>query len=163
MRRQNDPVIVVGVDGSGCSVEALRLAARLAPALSARIRAILCWDYPIFYSGFTPMGLDAYEKSAGISLQSALEEAFGPELPANLSSEVRQGPPAAILVEESFDARMLVLGSRGLGGFRGLLLGSVSSICASHAHCPVLVVHDDDMAQPDLTEPATAADLRSEP
>ena len=46
-----------------------------------------------------------------------------------------------MLIDESISAEMLVLGSRGHGGFAGLLLGSVSSACAEHAHCPVLVVH----------------------
>ena len=52
-----------------------------------------------------------------------------------------QGHPRSTLIEESKSADMLVLGRRGHGGFGGLLLGSVSSACVAHAHCPVLVVH----------------------
>jgi nucleotide-binding universal stress UspA family protein len=53
---------------------------------------------------------------------------------------VRQGQPAAILVEEAANADLLVAGSGGLGGFRGLLLGSVSQQCAEHASCPVVIL-----------------------
>ncbi|MGA7206344.1 MAG: universal stress protein, partial [Specibacter sp.] len=54
---------------------------------------------------------------------------------------LEQGPPRQSLIEASREASMLVLGRRGFGGFAGLLMGSVSSACASHAHCPVLIVH----------------------
>jgi nucleotide-binding universal stress UspA family protein len=58
-----------------------------------------------------------------------------------LSTKTLHGPPARTLIEESRNAFMLVLGSRGHGGFAGLLLGSVSTACAQHAHCPVLIMH----------------------
>jgi nucleotide-binding universal stress UspA family protein len=56
---------------------------------------------------------------------------------------VREGNPAHVLLESSAGAMMLVVGSRGRGGFAGLILGSVSAAVAEHASCPVLVVHGD--------------------
>lgn len=71
----------------------------------------------------------------------AAETVFGRHPPDWYSSVIREGLPARQLLNESEGAEMLVVGSRGLGGFAGLLLGSVRSACAEHAKCPVLVVH----------------------
>ena len=73
-------------------------------------------------------------------------KAFGPETPDNVEVRLAQGHPRHVLIEESKSADMLVLGRRGHGGFGGLLLGSVSSACVAHAHCPVLVVHSPEKA-----------------
>ena len=75
--------------------------------------------------------------------RSAVETAFGDDLPGGLTVMPREGRPAAVLIEASSDARMLVVGSRGHGGFTGLLLGSVSAACAEHALCPVFIVRGD--------------------
>ncbi|OZC75284.1 hypothetical protein CH251_11015 [Rhodococcus sp. 06-462-5] len=97
------------------------------------------------------VGVDGSSSSI-IALQRALAEAtaaaFGTDLPAGLKQVARQGSAAKALLEASHDAEILVVGSRGHGGFVGLLLGSVSSQCAEHAHCPVLVVHSRDHLQP---------------
>jgi len=61
--------------------------------------------------------------------------------PPDLTRQVIAGPPSRTLIELSADSAMLVLGSRGHGGFAGLLLGSVSAACGEHAYCPVLIVH----------------------
>jgi nucleotide-binding universal stress UspA family protein len=66
---------------------------------------------------------------------------FGGRRPPGLRTDVREGNAARVLLEASEGARMLVVGSRGHGGFAGLLLGSVSAACAEHASCPVLVLH----------------------
>jgi nucleotide-binding universal stress UspA family protein len=68
---------------------------------------------------------------------------FGGDRPAGLVTRVEQGGAARILIDVSQGANLLVVGSRGHGGFAGLLLGSVSSACAEHAACPVLVVHGE--------------------
>lgn len=135
--------IVVGVDGSDSSVEALRFAARLAPALEARIHAVACWDFPQIYAGYVPPDFDAFEAAAAKTVEEAIGKAFGPEPPVAISRELVRGPAPAKLVEAGTDAAMLVVGRRGHGGFLGMHLGSVSSACVSHAACPVLVVHTD--------------------
>jgi nucleotide-binding universal stress UspA family protein len=70
-----------------------------------------------------------------------VQEVFADERPVDLVLSIAYGQPASVLLEASEDSTMLIVGSRGHGGFAGLLLGSVSSACAEHATCPVLVVH----------------------
>ena len=70
-----------------------------------------------------------------------MEAVLGADRPADFETVIVEGNPAEVLVHRSEGARVLVVGSRGHGGFAGLLLGSVSSACAERAHCPVLVVH----------------------
>ncbi|MGY3316924.1 universal stress protein [Arthrobacter sp. TE12232] len=136
--------IIVGVDGSEPSVEALRQAQRLAVPLSATVVALACWDYPPVYDGYVAVGIDDFDVRAGEILAEAVAKAFGPDAPANVETRLVQGHPRHVLIEESKTADMLVLGRRGHGGFGGLLLGSVSSACVAHAHCPVLIVHSPE-------------------
>jgi nucleotide-binding universal stress UspA family protein len=133
--------IVVGVDGSDASVEALKWAQELALPLGARIVALACWDYPPVYDGYVAMGINDFDVRAREILQEAMAKAFGAEPPPNVESRLEQGRPRHTLIDASRKADMLVVGRRGHGGFSGLLLGSVSSACVAHAHCPVLVVH----------------------
>ncbi len=81
------------------------------------------------------------EEDAQRVLDDTVAQAYGTDPPPSLKLTVQVGGAARVLLEASTDARMLVVGSRGHGGFVGLLLGSVSGACAEHAHCPVLVVH----------------------
>lgn len=134
--------IVVGVDGSPQSVEALRWAARTAPSFGAAIRVVGAWDYPPEYAGYVPLGSDNFDEITRKKVDQTVREAFGDGVPAGLSTSVVFGHPSKVLVRESEDATMLVVGRRGHGGFRGLLLGSVSAACVAHARCPVLVVHE---------------------
>ncbi len=138
--------IVVGVDGSEASVEALRHAQGLAVPLSATVIALACWDYPQVYDGYVAVGIDDFDVRAEQILTEAVAKAFGPKTPGNVQMRLLQGHPRPALIEESKSADMLVLGRRGHGGFGGLLLGSVSSACVAHAHCPVLVVHAPENA-----------------
>ena len=135
--------VVVGVDGSDSSVQALRLAARLAPALNARIHAVACWHFPQIYAGYVPPDFEAFEGAARQTLAEALGKAFGPDAPVEITQVIVRGPAPAKLVEAGADAALLVVGRRGHGGFIGMHLGSVSSAGVSHAACPVLVVHAD--------------------
>jgi nucleotide-binding universal stress UspA family protein len=81
------------------------------------------------------------EKDALTFLDDAIGKACPEGVPVPLTHTAREGGTARTLIEESRDAYLLVLGSRGHGGFAGLLLGSVSAACAEHAPCPVLIMH----------------------
>lgn len=72
-----------------------------------------------------------------------MRAAFVEETPEWVTAGTQKGRPADVLIERSKHAKMLALGTRGHGGFAGLLLGSVSAACTAHAQCPVLVVHED--------------------
>jgi nucleotide-binding universal stress UspA family protein len=137
---QEVPRIVVAVDGSPPSVQALRWARTLAGCTGAAVEAVTVWTYPAA-AGWGMVGGWDPEQNAKAVVEEALDAAYGEERPADLTARVLQGPPAKTLLDASEGAQMLVMGSRGHGGFAGLLLGSVSAVCAEHAHVPVLVVH----------------------
>jgi nucleotide-binding universal stress UspA family protein len=137
------PRIVVGVDGSAGSVLALRWALWLARSAHASIDAVGAWEMPTEI-GWQPLSSE-YAPKAGLAkaVNAAVDEVFGADRPGYVRVLIRDGHPVRVLVDESADARMLVVGSRGHGGFAGLLLGSVSARVAERAHCPVLVVHGE--------------------
>ncbi|MDV6259924.1 universal stress protein [Rhodococcoides yunnanense] len=135
--------IVVGVDGSPCSILALKRARPIADASNWGIDAVAAWQYPS-YLGAGAIGDIHPDDDARQFLHNSIEAAFGDDLPVDLEEIVTRGIPSQVLIEASAEAEMLVVGSRGHGGFVGLLLGSVSSQCAEHAWCPVLVVHSRD-------------------
>ena len=140
--RSREP-ITVGVDGSDASIEALRRAARISSALDRPLRVATVWQYPLMFGTYVPDVNWSPEDDAHAILDAAIDDAFEIEPPRDLVRAVLRGTPAKVLIEESRHAEMLVLGSRGHGGFAGLLLGSVSAACAERAHCPVLIIHDD--------------------
>lgn len=131
--------ILVGVDGSDSSLDALRYAATLADALRLPIRAIMTWDYAALIDLYS-MPDRSPDKETAVLLDAAIKDVFGDDPPVGLTAAVIAGPAPSVLIDESRRAEMLVIGSRGRGGFAGLLLGSVSATCATHAHCPVLIV-----------------------
>ncbi len=137
--------IVVGIDGSEYSPAPLRLAGRLAAALGTPLEVITCVGFSDFYlAAHLPPGnpemTTRLEEVATRLVEQAIETAFGQDRPAGLSTTVKFGSPAKVLVEESKDAQLLIVGRRGHGGFLNQVMGSVSSACATHAFCPVLVV-----------------------
>ena len=141
--------IVVGVDGSDFSTTALRLAGRMARSLDAPLEVITCMGTSDrFLASHLPEESSPtttqLEETAKRLVAESLERAFGDDVPAGLTRTVKFGPPAKVLVSESRDAQLLVVGRRGRGGFLAQIMGSVSGACAAHAHCPVLVVGDDD-------------------
>ncbi|MFJ6416055.1 universal stress protein [Paeniglutamicibacter sp. NPDC091659] len=119
---------------------ALKWAAKLAPSLDAVIRAVTAWHFETSWGAYALPGWNP-ETDARQILADALAEAFGERMPEGLVGRCCQGQAAQVLIEQGKSAVMLVVGSRGHGGFAGLLLGSVSSACAEHSSCPVLVVH----------------------
>lgn len=158
-RPSHDRSIIVGVDGSDSSREALRYAASLAQAIGRPLFALAVWDYPPFlYGGYYPVMDWTPEDDAVKVLRAASEAVFDDEPPAWFTWSARQGRPAKVLIDESAGAEMLVVGSRGHGGFAALLLGSVSAACAEHAHCPVLVVHPRVAAPPAPDADSSAPD-----
>jgi len=141
--------IMVGVDGSPSADRALAWAIDEANRCGAELQIVSVWEPP-------DLGPEAYEfappektmtaMAAEQARRHAAEAArqAGRLLPAErVRSIVVSGGTAEMLVEQSKEADLLVVGSRGRGGFRGLLLGSVSQQCVTHAHCPVVVVRRD--------------------
>jgi len=133
--------IVVGVDGSQPSLDALSWAVNYAALVGADVDAVISWHYPVNAGpgGFPSDWIPADD--ARKVLADAVETALGKGVPPTLRQLVREGNAAQVLLDETKDAQLLVVGSRGHGGFAGLLLGSVSANCAEHAQCPVLVIH----------------------
>lgn len=133
--------IVVGVDGSPESGRALRFAVLLARKLGHDVRTITTWQWPeALNRDEPPFDHWSPEQDALSSASSALDAAEDLiDDDVQVRSELVEGPAAAVLLEASRDATLLVLGSRGLGGFRGLLVGSVGQECAQHASCPVVI------------------------
>jgi nucleotide-binding universal stress UspA family protein len=140
--------VVVGVDGSESSVAALKWAANYAQATGSTIRALLVWHYPTA-AGVPPVGVppasveSEVERSRAEELDKAISAALGDEPSVPIERKVAYGHPVEVLVDESADADLLVVGHRGHGGFTGMMLGSVSMHCVSHAHCPVTVVRSE--------------------
>lgn len=138
-------VIVAGVDGSEGSKEALRWALAEAALRGATVRAVCAWSLPIAFGGpyMPPQPYEGAElrDRAQALLDAAVDEVAGEDAPVAVARVVEQGSPADVLVRAAEDADLLVVGSRGHGGFAGLLLGSVSQQCAQHAPCAVVIVH----------------------
>ena len=134
--------IVVGVDGSPSSKAALRWALDYAGLTGKRVTAVSAWQYPHDY-GFatTPAEVWHPDTDAAEALEAAVRDVTGDDRPEEFEAITRQGHPTMVLLDLGNEADLLVVGSRGHGGFAGLLLGSVSAACAEHARCPVLVMH----------------------
>jgi nucleotide-binding universal stress UspA family protein len=138
--------IVVGIDGSEHSHAALRFAAEEARLRGAKLRLVYAWSVP-----YTPISTAPFVAMGGLpELERAVAEGGEHILDAaaqavdlsgiEVERQVTRGDAAHVLMEATSGADMLVVGSRGHGGFVGLLLGSVSHASASHAACPVVVV-----------------------
>jgi nucleotide-binding universal stress UspA family protein len=130
--------IVVGVDGSEQGNIALRWAGEEAKIHAGEIVAVFAWQLP-FIGMPGAFDRQEMETSCKAFLGEAVNAAFpAPEVP--ISKYVVEGDVSASLIEAAKGADMLVLGSRGRGGFAGLKLGSVSQECVQHAACPVVII-----------------------
>ena len=141
-------VIVVGVDHSEGAKAALRFALEEATLRQATLRVVHAWQYAYigatgFEGSYPAIGGDIKElrDAAERDLAATLQEAIPETGTVEIERRVVEDRPAAALVEESRGADLVVVGSRGHGGFAGLLLGSVSQQVAHHAACPVVIVH----------------------
>jgi nucleotide-binding universal stress UspA family protein len=137
----SEGMIVVGVDGSRSSIEALEWAAKQAQLTGSRLRAVTTWEVPIS-SGWVPSYPEGYDpqKAAEDLLRRSIDEVLGSEQKIAVEIVVTEGHPAPALLAAAADAQLLVVGSRGHRSFAGMLLGSVSWHCVVHATCPVVVV-----------------------
>jgi nucleotide-binding universal stress UspA family protein len=144
--------VVVGIDGSDTSRRAAGWAAREARLRGAKLEIVSAWQIPLYgyaYAGGVAISQDIVKglvENAEEHLAEAIREARTEAGDVELETIAAEGQPANVLLEVSEGADILVVGSRGLGGFRELLLGSVSQQCAQHASCPVVIIRHVDVA-----------------
>jgi nucleotide-binding universal stress UspA family protein len=93
--------IIVGVDGSDASLEALRQAQDLAEPFNAQIEAIACWEFPQMYDGYVLVGIEGFQESAAKILNQSVERVYGPETPRNVKTSLVQGNPKSSLIKAS--------------------------------------------------------------
>jgi len=136
--------IVVGVDGSETARLATRWAAREAKLRGATLRLVAAWNLPSgTYYGAAPASEDLVKdlvKAAEDNVALATQEIRDEAGLIDVETSIEEGQATAVLLDAARTADLMVVGSRGLGGFRELLLGSVSQQCAHHAPCPVVIV-----------------------
>ncbi|MFI7073050.1 universal stress protein [Micromonospora sediminicola] len=134
--------VVVGSDGSPSALRALGFAVERAAQRDVPLRVLRAWEPPgdrWVPPDFDPQETAATERAAAEAELAPWRESF-PDVPVEI--EAVPGSAAALLVEASRSAQLVVVGSRGRGGLRGMLLGSVSQQLIQHAHCPVAVVRE---------------------
>jgi nucleotide-binding universal stress UspA family protein len=141
----NGHKIVVGIDGSEHSDRALAWAIEEAKLRGASLQVVSVWHVPsLVYGGpgFAPQLDSAVDEAFRDVADQSAEDAARTAREADLDVEmdVEHGQTVDRLLEAAEGAEMLVVGSRGHGGFTGLLLGSVSAQCAHHASCPLVIV-----------------------
>lgn len=145
--------VVVGVDGSETAKKAARWAAREAELRGMKLELVSAWEIPTYsyayghgFAAISEEMLKSLAERAEGHLAAALEEARAEARDVQMETIAAEGQAANVLLEVSKGADLLVVGSRGLGGFRELLLGSVSQQCAHHSSCPVVIVRHVDEA-----------------
>ncbi len=133
--------IIVGVDGSPSSNAALEWAAQEAEIRGATLELIHAWNYPnLGYGGYVAV-LEDFEKDASSLLDEVVASVKKGHPNLKLVSSLLQGPTAQTIMDRAKEADMVVVGSRGRGGFSGLLLGSVGQQLVHHCPAPVVIIH----------------------
>jgi nucleotide-binding universal stress UspA family protein len=136
--------IVVGVDGSPPSRTALIWAAAEAADHGADLVVLNVWEHTLLPPAGSVSVSEHYvpdpSQRTTEDLLEVIKEVLGEDPPVQVRAGAKQGNAAEVLIEQSADADLLVVGTRGHGGFRGLVLGSVSQHVAAYAKCPVAVV-----------------------
>jgi nucleotide-binding universal stress UspA family protein len=146
--------VVAGVDGSECALQAVRWAAAEAARRRVPLRLVAAHTFPAGgFVGDPGLGVDPRVVLRDVVLGN-LKAAAAAAAEVSPGVDVEQadvdGDPAVVLAGESQRAALVVLGDRGLGGFTGLLLGSVAVALSAHAACPVVVVRGSE------TDPAVS-------
>jgi nucleotide-binding universal stress UspA family protein len=138
--------IIVGVDGSDNSRAAMRWAYDEAAHHGASLTAVMVWHSPVLpmsppYGSLPPEGYETQPEREAATVLEQLTADLDTRKPAvDVRTSMQKGNPAKVLIELSGGADLLVVGSRGHGGFAGMLLGSVSQHLVAHAACPVVVI-----------------------
>jgi nucleotide-binding universal stress UspA family protein len=138
--------IVVGIDGSEGGAAALEFAAEEAALRKARLRIVSAWEIPVAAFGaggpppLDPGTLDAFRLRAEQIGEDGVATAKRLQPSLDVEAQTVTGQPADALLAQGAEADLIVVGRRGLGGFRSLLLGSVSQQVVHYATCPVVVV-----------------------
>lgn len=133
--------VVVGVDGSPSSHAALRWAVQYAELVGGDVVAVAAWELPWAYGWSAPAVDPTFDRTiAEQALVNQVHQVLGESGAAKVRKRLVKGNPVEVLLSEAEGATALVVGSRGMGGFRRTLLGSVSQQCALHATCPVVIV-----------------------
>ncbi|MFG1843619.1 universal stress protein [Micromonospora sp. NPDC049175] len=150
-----DAEILVGYDGSTDASTALEWALEEARHSGQPVRLAYVFEW-LTVAGWVGPGVapgvwpdETARRQVEDLVRKAAAEAAAAHPGLTITGEVYDGPPALVLQERSAEAGMLVLGSRGHGGFGGLLAGSTAVSVAAHAHCPVVVVRDGTAGGPD--------------
>lgn len=133
--------IVAGVDGSESSLAALRWAIQQAKLTGASVDAVMAWSLSTAFppTAHTEIDMEGESRKA---LHEIIKQVGGAQPDVPLRALVDEGHAAEVLLREAKGADLLVVGSRGRGGFVSAMVGSVSMHCVLHAPCPVLVLRD---------------------
>ena len=149
VEEQRGPRVVVGVDGSSGARAALLFALADAARRGVPVEAVSAYRPPDYWMDFYAVSTyppEETRRAAEQRIRAFVEEVLpdGPQPTPEVRVRVALGTAADVLIHESHGADLLVVGSRGRGGFSSMLLGSVSLQCAMHASCPVTVVHSPE-------------------